>query len=176
MSDNKPSQVVDDEYAEETYFSARLTPHRSLPKSGFLLIMLLVAGLALSSAVMFMVAGAWPVMIFLVFDVLIVFLAFQISYRSGKAYEDVTVTADTLTIKRVSPWGRVTVEELQPTWTQLKTAYDHEEERVLAIKLESKGQQVSIGAFMNPDDKESFALALGEALQRAKRGPVTAGA
>jgi uncharacterized membrane protein len=77
------------------------------------------------------------------------------------------VTPDALTIKRVSPWGRVSVDELHPVWTRLKTAYDEEEERVLAIKLESKGQQIPVGAFMNPDDKESFANALGEVLSPA---------
>ena len=151
-------------------FAARLTPHRSLPKNGFVALMLVLGGLALSSGVMFLTLGAWPVMAFLVLDVVIVYCAFHLSYRSGRAYEDVTVTPDALTIRRVSPWGRETVERLHPVWTRLKTAYDHEAERVLAIKLESKGRQIPVGAFMNPDDKESFANALGEALMRVKRG------
>ena len=175
MSDDKQTHALRMHQDGDTFLSARLTPHRSLPKQGFVLLMLLIGVLALSSAAMFFVAGAWPVMAFLILDVAIIFLAFQISYRSGKAYEDVTVTADALTIKRVSAWGRVRIDRLQPAWTRLKTAYDHEEERVLAIKLESKGEQLSVGAFMNPNDKESFALALGDALRRAKSGRRTPG-
>lgn len=68
----------------------------------------------------------------------------------------------------------MSVDQLHPFWTRLKTAYDEEEERVLAIKLESKGKQVPVGAFMNPDDKESFANALGEVLAKLKRGGVPA--
>lgn len=136
--------------------------------------MLLIGGLTLSTGIMFLAIGAWPIVAFLILDVATILLAFHLSYRSGRAYEEVTVTPDVLTIKRVSPWGRVSVDQLHPVWTRLKTAYDEEEERVLAIKLESKGKQVPVGAFMNPDDKESFANALGEVLAKLKRGGVPA--
>jgi uncharacterized membrane protein len=156
--------------ADQPLFAARLTPHRSLPKNGFVVLMLIIAALALSSGVMFLALGAWPIMAFLVLDVIIVFLAFHLSYLSGRAYEEVTVTPDLLTIRRVSPWGRVSEDQMHPVWTRLKTAYDEEEERVLAIKLESKGKQVAVGGFMNPDDKASFADALGDVLAQVKRG------
>lgn len=171
MSDHNP--IADQDRApsdRDPLFAARLTPHRSLSKNGFIALMLIIAVMAGSSAFVFLTLGAWPIVGFLMADVAIIFLAFQISYRAGRAYEEVTVTPDQLTIKRVSPWGRISVQKLHPVWTRLKTAYDPEEERVLAIKLESKGQQVPVGAFMNPADKESFANALGEALARAKRG------
>ena len=154
-------------------FAARLTPHRSLPRNGFAVLMALIVTMMGSSAMMFLALGAWPVVGFLILDVLIIYLAFQLSYRSGRAYEDVVVTNEALTITRVSAWGRVTRETLHPYWTRLKTAYDHEEERVLAIKLESKGRQVAVGAFLNPDDKESFANALGDVLARVTRGPLS---
>lgn len=171
MSDNNP---ITNLKSDPPLFAARLTPHRSLPRNGFVLLMLLIGGLTLSTGVMFLAIGAWPIVAFLILDVVIILLAFHLSYRSGRAYEEVTVTPDALTIKRVSPWGRVSVDELHPVWTRLKTAYDEEEERVLAIKLESKGKQVPVGAFMNPDDKESFANALGEVLAKLKRGGVPA--
>jgi uncharacterized membrane protein len=171
MSDNNP---ISNPKSDPPQFAARLTPHRSLPRNGFILLMLLIGGLTLSTGIMFLAIGAWPIVAFLILDVAIILLAFHLSYRSGRAYEEVTVTPNVLTIKRVSPWGRVSVDQLHPVWTRLKTAYDEEEERVLAIKLESKGKQVPVGAFMNPDDKESFANALGEVLAKLKRGGVPA--
>ena len=158
--------------SETPLFAATLHPHRSLSRGGFVTMMILLGVLILSSAIMFLAVGAWPVVFFLAVDIVIIFLAFQINYRSGRAFEEVTVTADELIIRHVSPWGHETVRRLHPVWTTLKTAYDAEEERVLAIKLESKGEQLSVGGFMNPDDKESFANALGEALAKAKRGQV----
>jgi uncharacterized membrane protein len=170
MENNNPIATSAEQDGDRTLFAARLTPHRSLPQHGFLLLMLLTCALVGSSAMMFLALGAWPVVAFLALDVGIIWLAFHMSYRSGRQYEDVTVTAHALNITRVSPWGRVTRETLHPVWTRLKTAYDHEEERVLAIKLESKGRQIAVGSFMNPDDKESFANALGDALAQVKRG------
>jgi uncharacterized membrane protein len=151
-------------------FSAKLTPHRSLPANGFVALMALIGALALSTALMFMAVGAWPIVAFLALDVAIIFLAFQLNYNAARAYEEVIVTPGELIIRRVSAWGQVNVETLHPFWTRLKTAYDEDAEQVLAIKLESKGQQVPVGAFLNPDDKESFANALGNALATVKRG------
>lgn len=151
-------------------FSARLTPHRSLPANGFVALMALVGALSLSTALMFLAVGAWPIVGFLALDVAIIFLAFQLNYRAARAYEEVIVTPSELVVRRVSAWGRVKVETLHPFWTRLKTAYDEDAEQVLAIKLVSKGRYVPVGAFLNPDDKESFANALGDALATVKRG------
>lgn len=151
-------------------FSAKLTPHRSLSANGFVALMLVIGALALSTAFMFLAVGAWPIVGFLVLDVAIVYLAFQLNYRAARAYEEVIVTQSELIVRRVSAWGQINVETLHPFWTRLKTAYDEDAEQVLAIKLESKGRQVLVGAFLNPDDKESFANALGDALARVKRG------
>lgn len=156
---------------EQPLFAARLTPHRSLPLAGFAVLMGLIGVMVGSSAFMFLALGAWPVIGFLLLDVVIILAAFYLSYLSGRAYEEVTVWPNELLIRRVSPLGRVSVERLQPFWTRLKTAYDHEEQRVLAIKLESKGRQVPVGAFLNPDDKESFAHALADVLVQVKRRP-----
>lgn len=67
--------------------------------------MLLIGGLTLSTGIMFLAIGAWPIVAFLILDVVIILLAFHLSYRSGRAYEEVTVTPNALTIKRVSPVG-----------------------------------------------------------------------
>lgn len=149
-------------------FEATLTPYRSLSGNGFTLLMILLVVLVGSSAMMFLTMGAWPVVFFLGLDAAVIFLAFHFNYRAARAFEEVRLTPDELTIRRVSPWGRESIERMHPVWTRLKTAYDFDEEVVLAIKLESKGRQVAVGSFMNPHDKESFANALGEALARVK--------
>lgn len=172
MTSNNPisEQPPDTNASARPVFSARLTPHRSLPLNGFVALMALIGVLSLSTALMFLAVGAWPIVAFLALDVVIIFLAFQLNYTAARAYEDVIVTRSELIVRRVNAWGRVTVETLHPFWTRLKTAYDEDAEQVLAIKLESKGQQVPVGAFLNPDDKESFANALGDALATVKRG------
>ena len=43
-------------------------------------------------------------------DVLLVYIAFKVSYRSAAAYEQVTMTPSTLTVRKVTHRGRVAVE------------------------------------------------------------------
>src|SRR6202167_1788489 len=83
----------DDAAADAKIFSAVITPHRSLSQTGFLIFMLCLGGLSFISGVAFVLMGAWPVCGFFGLDVLLVYVAFRANYRSGRAYEEVTVTA-----------------------------------------------------------------------------------
>ncbi len=59
---------------------------------------------------------------------------------------------------------------LNPLWVQLDQKA-HAEFGIERLYLVSKGRRVSIGNFLGPDEKASFAKALTAALQAAKRGP-----
>ena len=47
----------------------------------------------------------------------------------------------------------------------------HAEYGTEKLYLLSKGRRISIGSFLGPDEKASFANALGAALAAARRGP-----
>ena len=47
----------------------------------------------------------------------------------------------------------------------------HEEFGIERLLLVSRGKQLAIANFLGPDEKASFAKALGDALSEAKRGP-----
>src|ERR1700726_4996045 len=104
---------------EPTLFSAILTPHRSLGRTGFLAVMLLIGGISFAAGLVFFLAGAWPVVGFLGFDVLLVYWAFRVSYRTAAAFEEVTVTPSELTVRRVSHRGEVQQYALNPVWVRL---------------------------------------------------------
>jgi uncharacterized membrane protein len=59
---------------------------------------------------------------------------------------------------------------LNPLWVQLDQK-THAEFGIEKLYLVSKGRRVSIGSFLGPDEKASFAKALLAALQAARRGP-----
>ena len=151
-------------------FSAVITPHRSLGPTGFLIFMLAIGGLSFVSGMIFVMLGAWPVFGFFGLDVLFVYLAFRANYRTARAYEEVTVTASELTLRQVSHRGRVREWTLNPLWVRLDRIA-HEEFGIERLFLVSRGQRVTIAAFLGPDEKASFARALGAALGEAKRGP-----
>ena len=162
--------VPDNDLADPTIFSAVLKPHRSLGGSGFLLLMGLIGGISFAAGLVFAIAGAWPVMGFFGLDVLLVYGAFRVNYRAARAYEQVTVTASLLHVRKVSHHGKVAEWTLNPVWTNLDRQ-THEEFGIERLFLVSRGRRLSIAGFLGPKEKESFADALGAALGEAKRGP-----
>jgi uncharacterized membrane protein len=156
---------------EPPIFSATLTPHRSLGPTGFLILMGCLGGASFATGVVFILLGAWPVFGFLGLDVLLVYLAFRANYRAANAYEEVTVTASELTVRKVSPRGRVREEwTANPLWVRLQQDI-HEEFGVERLLLISRGERLTIASFLGPDEKQSFGQALNQALLEARRGP-----
>jgi uncharacterized membrane protein len=162
-SDNDPTP-------EPQLFSAMLTPHRSLSRSGFRFLMLLAGGISFVTGVVFLLAGAWPVFGFCGLDVLLLYWAFQVNYRRAKAYELVTVTSSELTVRQVNHRGGIREWTLNPVWVRLDRVV-HAEFGIERLFLVSHGRRLAIAAFLGPQEKESFALALSAALGEAKRGP-----
>jgi uncharacterized membrane protein len=156
--------------AEPQLFSALLTPHRSLSRTGFLVLMAVLSVLSFAAGLTFLAMGAWPVFGFFGLDVLAVYWAFRINFRHAKATEEISVTPSELRVRRVSHRGHVVEWVLNPVWVQLDQK-THAEFGIEKLYLLSKGRRISVASFLGPDEKASFAKALLEALQAAKRGP-----
>jgi uncharacterized membrane protein len=155
---------------EPKIFSAIITPHRSLGPRGFLIVMLCLGGLSFISGVVFVSLGAWPVFGFFGLDVLLVYFAFRANYRTARAYEEVTVTASELTVRKINHRGGVRQWTLNPLWVRLERIV-HEEFGVERLFLVSHGRRLTIAGSLSPAEKASFARALASALGEAKRGP-----
>ena len=153
---------------EKPVFSALLVPHRSLTPGGFALLMSVVAAVCASSAVFYMTLGAWPVAIFMAVDVLILYLAIRFSFRAARAREEVTVTRSDVHIRKIAPNGRHQDHHHNPFWAKLQIDR-HGEIGITGMRLISKDRATTVGAFLNPDDRESFANAFSQALATARR-------
>ncbi len=160
----------DNAFADPKIFSAVITPHRSLTPRGFLILMLCLGGLSFVSGMAFVLMGAWPVFGFFGLDVLLVYVAFRANFRAARAYEEVTVTASELTVRKVNPRGTVREWTLNPLWVRLERIV-HEEFGIERLFLVSRGRRLTIASALGPDEKASFARALSNALGEAKRGP-----
>jgi uncharacterized membrane protein len=159
-----------DPNSEPTIFSAILTPHRSLGPTGFLIFMLVLGGASFAAGMLFLLAGAWPVFGFFGLDVLLVYWAFRVNYRSARAYEQVTVTPSELTVRKVSYHGAVREWTLNPVWVRLQRDV-HAEFGIQRLFLVSGGRHLPVASFLGAREKESFASALAAALGEARRGP-----
>jgi uncharacterized membrane protein len=165
-----PRNDFDPDAAEPVLFSALLTPHRSLNRTGFLLVMAFLSLISFPAGMVFLMLGAWPVVGFFGLDILAVYLAFKINFRRAQGCEEIWVTPSQLRLRRVSHRGHAVEFVLNPLWVRLNKVA-HEEFGIEKLYLVSRGNSVSIGSFLSPDEKASFANALMEALQAARRGP-----
>ena len=154
---------------EEPVFAARLMPYRSLGNTGFLILMGFVCFTCFISGMMFLAMGAWPVFGFFGLDALLIYGAFKLSYRSGRAYEEIAIWKHEMEFRQVSPSGKIKIHKMNPFWTRFKIDR-HEEIGITKMVLSEKGRELDIGSFLNPPDRETFAFAFGSALARVKSG------
>jgi uncharacterized membrane protein len=129
-----------------------------------------IGGISFVAGMVFLIAGAWPVFGFFGLDVVLIYWAFRVNYRAANAYEEVTVTASELTVRKVSHRGQVAEWTLNPLWTRLDKQ-THQEFGIEKLFLVARGQKLAVASFLGPAEKADFAAALGAALGEAKRGP-----
>jgi uncharacterized membrane protein len=156
--------------AQPEIFSALLTPHRSLNRTGFMVVMAFVTFVSFVAGIAFLLMGAWPVLGIFSLDVLAIYWAFRVNFRRAKASEEILVTPSELRLRRISHRGHVVEFVLNPLWVRLDQI-SHAEFGIENLYLVSRGRHIAIGSFLGPDEKASFAKALTAALQAAKRGP-----
>ena len=156
--------------AQPELFSALLTPHRSLNRTGFLVLMVFLSVVSFAAGLAFLLMGAWPVLAFFGLDALAIYWAFRVNFLRARATEEIRMTPCELRVRRVSHRGHVVEWVLNPLWVQLDQNI-HAEFGIEKLYLVSRGRRVSIASFLGPDEKASFAKALLAALQAARRGP-----
>jgi uncharacterized membrane protein len=152
---------------DDVIFSATLVPHRSLGRRGFITLMGVIAGLWFLTGAYFWSLGAWPILGFFGLDFLAIWLAFRLNYRAARAYEEVEVGRTALVIRKVAPSGRVEEIRFNPAWVRLEVEAI-KEEGVKRIFVRARDERVPVGAFLNPEDRRSFARAFGAALATAR--------
>lgn len=153
--------------ADQPFFQALLMPHRSLGRTGFLVVMSILGFASLVTGGFFLMHGAWPIFGFFGLDVLALYVAFRLNYRAARAHEEVTVSRTALDIRKVAPSGKAETHHFNPFWARFAIAR-HDEIGITRMAVEAQGQAVPIGSFLNPDDRESFAVAFSRALAKAK--------
>src|SRR3546814_10985493 len=104
-------------------------------------------------------------------DVLVIYLAFRINYRSGHLVERLHLTRDSLTVRRIWPGGRSRTWEFQPYWLQV--VFDEQavgnERADCPLILRSHGKSLAVGSFLTRQERGEVATALRAALGRAQQ-------
>ncbi len=151
---------------EPLLLDAELRPHRSLGRAGFVVLMGCVSLACFGAGAAFAIAGAWPVFGFLGLDVVLIWLAFRLNYRSGRLVERLSLSPARLEVRRVGPSGRVRRWSFQPCW--LKVALEAPDEHHNRLTLSSRGKSLAIGAFLTPEERRELHRTLNDALERLR--------
>ncbi len=150
-------------------FAAEIRPHRSLGPQGFRVLMGLVCAASLIVSLPFIVLGFWPVVGFFGLDLLGLYIAFRVNYRHGLAFEILELTPARLLFRKVDSRGNGREWRFNPLWTRLDKQVDPDF-GMQRLALASRGDEVVIARDLSPDERASFADALGRALADVKRG------
>lgn len=152
---------------DQPIFSAELTPHRSLGFRGFKILLMIAGAMSLVHIVVFLVIGAWPIVFFFGLDFFLLFGAFWLNYHTARAREEVSVSRTDVSVKKFAPSGRMTEHRFNTFWARF-IIRRHREIGIVSMRIGGRGRQIDIGSFLNPDDRESFALAFAQALSTAR--------
>jgi uncharacterized membrane protein len=158
----------DDQVDDRPVFAAELFPYRSLGRKGFRVLLVLMGAFCLFYGGLFSMKGAWPIGLFLGADFLLVYGAFWLNYRSGRVSEHVTVSRTDVSIRKISPSGRVEEHRFNSFWVRFLVQRLHGV-GIRSMHVRGEGRDTEVGAFLNPEDRESFAKAFSGALATVKR-------
>ncbi len=153
------------EVDEPLFMDAVLTPHRSWSAGAFKWMLIAVIAVNVVVAAVFIAQGAFPVAGFLGLDVLALWIAFRVNYRSGRCVERVRVAGEEVRLTRRDANGRESHWRASPLWARVSR-----DEGGVIIRA-GRGR-MRVGAFLSPPERRDFAAALDQALWRArKEGP-----
>jgi uncharacterized membrane protein len=155
-------------------FERVLLPHRSLPPRGFHLLMLILGLISLAVGIGFVSIGAWPVMGFFGLDVLLVYVAFRLNYRSARRSETIRLAGDAFTVERVDVRGQRRMWRFQPFW--LRVILEEQGDEWNRLLVASHGRSLVIGDIVTPAIRRELAASIGEALKRWRDALNPAGA
>jgi len=159
-----------DEIAPATvHWQSTVRPHRSLPPRGFHVLMAVLALASIVSGIMFVRAGAWPVCGFFGLDVLLLYIAFRVSYRSGRMHETLRLAGDDLTVERVSIRGEVRLWRFQAFWLRVRLVETGQDTNRLL--LTSHGRTLAVAGFVSPGERRTLKGELDQALAEWRARP-----
>src|ERR1700693_347010 len=152
--------------AESPLFKAVLTPYRSLSPAGFNAVMAVFVLGSFTIGLAFWLLGAWPVVGFCGLDIALLQLAFRLNYRSARMAEEIRLTRELLSVKKITASGFAVETGFNPYWARLEVDR-HPAIGVTAVRIASHGRRPGIAPFLRRCAREASAAALAAALAKA---------
>jgi uncharacterized membrane protein len=145
-------------------WQAILTPHRSLTKQGFLMVMGFVVAVNLVVGALFMAIGAWPVAGFAGLDVLLIWWAFTANFADARRMERISITDHELVFDRLRGNKPPEQQRFVRRWVRVELEEDAERELIGRLSIVSGQVRLTVGDFLGPEERKTLAAALRNAL------------
>ena len=145
-------------------WQAILTPHRSLSKRGFLVVMSFITVVNLVVGALFMSIGAWPVAGFAGLDVLLIWWAFTANFADARRMERISITDHELVFDRLRANKPPEQQRFVRRWVKVELEEDVERELIGRLSIVSGQIRLTVGDFLGPEERKSLAAALRSAL------------
>lgn len=143
-----------------------LWPHRSLPRRGFAIFILITCGMLMIPLYPLLgTATLWGLLPFMVLAVGGVWMALERSYRDAHMTEALTIDREEVHLTRVNARGPVQEWDCQSYWAKVEM---HPTGGPVPhyVTLKGKGREVEIGAFLSEDERKVLYGEICEALGR----------
>ena len=151
------------------YMDAVITPHRSLSRKGFIVLISVLTGINTLTAIIFLAMRAAPVPLFLGLDVIAVVVAFIASGRAAQRRERIQVTADEVRVVLETPKGEHTIWQSPTAFTRVALAGAEGE---ADVQLRLSDRAVDVARALTRSERRDFAAALERAIRRARADPM----
>lgn len=138
-------------HGQTLFLNLRLTPHRSLDARQFRWLIAGTSLVCLLAGLRFLALGAWPVMAFMVLDVLILYWAFRANYRAAERFEDIRLDETAFTVHEVLHTGAERTTSFQAGWLKVHLEQLNEDENRLLVR--SHGRSMTLGSFLSPAER-----------------------
>jgi uncharacterized membrane protein len=151
-----------------TLIDLTLTPNRSFERGHVRWVLGGVGLIFFLGGLRFLALGAWPILPFMLIDLVLLWWAFRASYASGRGHERVVLGDDRLELLRVSAEGTERRFGFEPLWTRVLV-----EETPLGdvrLWLAARDRRVSVGRFLSPRERREVGEVLRAGLDAYRSG------
>ncbi len=143
-------------------FEAAIFPYRSLTRTGVIALLAIVSGLMGLMVLRFLLLGAWPVALFSLVEVPLLFLLLWLNMRQQRAGEMIILTEREVSITTIDPRGRRSIARMPVAWLHVDQVTEGETSRLF---LRANGVSREIGGFLHTAERDSLFRSLRDAVQ-----------
>ena len=148
------------------YLDIKIYRNQSLTTRGLYILMFFITIPASYIGISFYVLGAWPVLGFMGFEILLIYIAFKILFYKNKFYEHIILDKEKLNILFKKKNKIIKKIELEPTWVQVKIEKIYENEDTLI--LSSHGKKIILANYLIPEERLKLAGKIKSGLREWK--------